>query len=168
MQQYAGSGYVSHFGMPQEFDDQLFTNIQSGINRQKGAARQEVLDNTSRFPGMSGVQQGQLQGVNRQYADMSADALSGAELRGAQEGLTDRRKGEEYNFTAGQNQANRDLQKNLTEQSLAQSSYQFGAQRQDALRDQLLSLLGVAGGAVAGPALGGLGKLLQNKVGLGG
>lgn len=134
-----GSGYLGTMGMSPEFNDQLFMNLQKNISAGRKSNRQSVIDNTSRF-GMGGGQQQALMNVNRDAADASVQALSSAELQGAQMGRQDRQMANDRFFNAEQNQINRKLQQSLQDNLLGQDTWQFNANRSDAQQAQIMNM----------------------------
>ncbi len=145
----AGSGYLGTMGMSPEYNDQLFSNIQQNINKNKQASRQNVLDNTSRF-GQGGGQDQALMGVEQNAADQSVMARSTAEMKGAEMHRDDRNKYNDQRFMANENQQQRLLQQLLQENQLGQDAYQYNTNRNDAQFKQGMDTIFSFGGMMGG------------------
>lgn len=137
-------------GLAPEYGDELFTNLQAKAKAAGNAGRQQVMDNTSRFPGMAGPQQGMLRMVQRDTADQALQTSTGAALQGVQEGLTDRRTAQRMQFEGQQGDLNRGVQTMgiQTQDKLARD--QMNAQQQWAILQSILGSVGSVAGAGMG------------------
>lgn len=144
------SGAPNQYGLPDEYGDKLFTNLQSRANDTRLARRQAVIDNTSGNPAMAGAQQHLLRLADRDAADAALNQNTQAQLHGVQEGLQDRRLVQARTFEGQQNEENRKLQRYGIDTQATSARESMEAQRQWAILQSILGSVGTVAGAAMG------------------
>lgn len=134
-------------GLPPEYSDTLFKNIQLAGQNTNNARRQQVVDNNSGFGQGAALRQG-LADSDRQTADATLQAATGAQLQGVQEGLTDRRAQQARDFTASETAAQRAHETDSLKKNLDWQNFMFGNERNDTHLNSNINALAGGGGAL--------------------
>lgn len=152
-------------GLPPEYSQQLFTNLQGQMQGQRRAANQSIMDNTSRNPAMSGVQQMLLQQSNRGFADQALDLGQKAQLQGVEAQRQDRNTLQQQDWQGRQNDLNREQQmldrQGMSDRMRQQNGYDQGksqAALMGGLAGMWLGPLGSAGGSALASGIYGQGQ----------
>lgn len=155
------NGPIPGMGLPPEYSQQLFTNLQAQSLGQRRAQNQAAIDNTSGNPMMSGVS-AMMQNQNAQ--NQGNEALNqgrDAQLQGAQAAMQDRRIQQQRDFEGQQNAANRQVQMSGQQNMANMQQVNMNNQNQQ-------GLLGLGAGAVGmlagGPIGAGIGQAMAGKM----
>ena len=125
----------------EQYGKDLFTNIAASGKATEGAQRKKVIDNSSRFEGLSGSMQQLLKDVGRDTSDQMLNLRQQTGLKATQEDLTDRRTQQANAFQAAQNDLAREAAAKLAESQLRQDAYQYQTSRGDNLTAQTMKYL---------------------------
>ncbi len=142
------------FGLPAEFNDDLFTNLQANVGRARQAGRQQILGSGGRFPQLGSGQGQQLRGLERGIADKALETGVSTQLQGVREQLTDRRTDEGRQFTAQQSELMRNLQDMLNQRGIDFSDRQLQENVSQRNRDRVAEIFGGGLGFLGGLAGG--------------